>query len=218
MSETTKYTLMEKLSNIQRRLSVPKTLYNSFSKFNYRSCEGILEAVKPLLSEWSAILLLSDEVIDVGGRVYVKATATLTDASGEVVQVSASAREQEVKKGMDTMQITGCASSYARKYALNGLFAIDDSADADHLDNRESTPDKADQTKNDREYEIRLYQVQKDRLLNWCKEKGATPEDLGGFMRHRYGKTLAELSPEELVTVCDIVEQEFSKYKNEVAK
>ena len=118
------------LTKIQTELKAPKGNYNSFGKYHYRSAEDILEAVKPLLSKYQATLLLADEVMLVGTRFYVKATAVfyLDDDS---ISVSAMAREDESKKGMDGSQVTGAASSYARKYALNGLFLIDDNKDAD---------------------------------------------------------------------------------------
>ena len=122
---------MDKLRTIQTRLKAPKGQRNTFGNYNYRSAEDILEAVKPLLAEEEATLTLSDEIVEVGGRIYVKATATFYTAGNEPVQVTAYAREAEVKKGMDDSQITVTASSYARKYALNGLFLIDDTKDAD---------------------------------------------------------------------------------------
>ncbi len=121
---------MDKLIEVQAALKAPKSQRNSFGGYNYRSCEDILEAVKPLLSERGLTLTLSDEPVACGGRVYIKSTASLTDG-GEAVAVTAYAREAEAKKGMDESQITGTASSYARKYALNGLFLIDDTKDAD---------------------------------------------------------------------------------------
>ena len=121
-----------KLMMIQQELKAPKGQYNSFAKYNYRSCEDILEAVKPLCIKNNATLLLNDAVQEVSGRFYVVATATLVDTeSGDSVSVTAYAREPQDKKGMDDSQITGMASSYARKYALNGLFCIDDTKDAD---------------------------------------------------------------------------------------
>lgn len=123
---------MKKLTNIQSQLRAPKDKYNSFGKYAYRSAEEILEAVKPLCAEQDCQLTLSDEIVLIGNRFYLCATATLVDnASGEVVNVKAFAREDDIKKGMDGSQITGTASSYARKYALNGLFCIDDAKDAD---------------------------------------------------------------------------------------
>lgn len=122
--------LQKKLSEIQNRLKAPKGQYNSFGKYHYRSAEDILEAVKPLNAEYGISLTLSDEVKEIGGRIYVVATATITDGSDEL-SVKSYAREPENKKGMDDSQITGATSSYARKYALNGLYAIDDNKDAD---------------------------------------------------------------------------------------
>ena len=121
---------MEALQKIQSELKAPKGQYNNFGKYAYRSAEDILEAVKPLLKKYKAELVLSDDIVEVGGRIYVKATALL-NADGEKAVVNAYAREPEQKKGMDESQITGTASSYARKYALNGLFLIDDTKDAD---------------------------------------------------------------------------------------
>lgn len=123
--------LKEKLLKIQTELKAPKGQYNSYGKFMYRSCEDILEAVKPLLAKYSVVLTIGDEILNVGERYYIKATATLRDAEGAEISNTAFAREDESKKGMDGSQITGTASSYARKYCLNGLFLIDDTKDAD---------------------------------------------------------------------------------------
>lgn len=120
---------MKLLNQIQQTLKAPKGQINKFGNYKYRSCEDILEAVKPLLG--AAVLLITDDIHFVSDRVYVKATATITDEYGTSVSVSAFAREPLDKKGMDASQITGAASSYARKYALNGLFLIDDTKDAD---------------------------------------------------------------------------------------
>lgn len=139
---------MEKLANIIRELKAPKNQNNKFGGYKYRSCEDILEAVKPLLN--GAILTISDDIVMLGSgdkdgdtRYYIKATATFRDGDFET-KTTAYARESLVKKGMDDSQITGAASSYARKYALNGLFCIDDTKDADTMDNRptQSTPRK----------------------------------------------------------------------------
>lgn len=119
-----------KLKIIQSDLVAPKNLENKFGNYRYRSAESILEAVKPFLQSVDAILTLSDEIIEVGGRIYVKATATFF-ANGESIITTAFARETESKKGMDEAQVTGACSSYARKYALNGLFCIDDTKDPD---------------------------------------------------------------------------------------
>lgn len=146
---------MKELLEIQQRLNAPKNNYNSFGNYKYRSCEDILAAVKPLLNELKCTLTLSDEMVNAGNRYYIKATATLTNANGMQSVTTAFAREEETKKGMDASQITGTASSYARKYALNGLFAIDDTKDADALNtSREYTeqPDWRKQVKKAQSY------------------------------------------------------------------
>lgn len=122
--------IIEKLSKMQTELSAPKSLFNKFGNYPYRSAESILESLKPLLKEVQAVIAITDELVQIGDRYYIKTTATLRDTEGEI-STTAYAREEETKKGMDASQITGSASSYARKYALNGLFAIDDTKDAD---------------------------------------------------------------------------------------
>lgn len=123
--------IVRKLANIQNELKAPKNQYNSFGKYKYRNCEDILEAVKPLLSKNDLILNISDEITFIGDRFYVQATAKVIDVENNFIEAKALAREEFDKKGMDASQITGSASSYARKYALNGLFCIDDTKDAD---------------------------------------------------------------------------------------
>lgn len=138
--------IQEKLNIIQKELKAPKNQRNSFGNYNYRSCEDILEAVKPLLSENKCILIMYDEIVNMGDRYYVKATAEFYDTEDKnVIKVSAFARESEEKKGMDSAQITGATSSYARKYALNGLFLIDDTKDAD-TDEYTKTKEKPQET------------------------------------------------------------------------
>ena len=128
--------VLVKLLNIQEMLNVPKNLHNDFAGFNYRSAEQILETVKPIASASKCVITLTDKIISIGNWNYVEAMATICDTeSGETFSTVASAREQEAKKGMDTSQITGSTSSYARKYALSGLLALDDNKDADSMDN-----------------------------------------------------------------------------------
>lgn len=137
MSDTAKADrLITKLIRIQQELNAPKSLYNSFGGYAYRSAETILEAVKPLLVGPQLSIKLTDEVVSIGAANYVRAIVVLTDVEGERESAVGYAREQEVKKGMDAAQITGAASSYARKYALNGLFAIDDTKDPDTDESR----------------------------------------------------------------------------------
>jgi hypothetical protein len=116
---------------IQAELKAPKGQLNKFGNYRYRSAEDIFEAVKPILNKYAMSLVITDEVVQVGDRIYVVATATILDETEDTISAKGWAREEEVKKGMDAAQITGSASSYARKYALNGLFAIDDTKDAD---------------------------------------------------------------------------------------
>ena len=134
--------MIEKLSRIQAALKAPKNQRNDFGKYNYRSCEDILEAVKPLLAKEGLVLTITDSVEMIGNRYYVKATATVTDGE-KSISTTAFARESDDKKGMDAAQITGASSSYSRKYALNGLFCIDDTKDADALNTGEPPKAKA---------------------------------------------------------------------------
>lgn len=130
---------MIELINIQKELKAPKKQRNNFGNYNYRSCEDILEAVKPLLNKEQCVLIMSDDVVGVGDRVYIKATAKFINKDGVIIENTALAREPLQQKGMSDPQVTGSASSYARKYALNGLFAIDDTTDTDSQDNTVST-------------------------------------------------------------------------------
>lgn len=122
---------MKELITIQSELRAPKGQYNAFGKYKYRSCEDVLEAVKPLLKQTECTLTISDDIVMIGNRIYIKATVTLCNAEGKSITATAFAREEETKSGMTSSQITGAASSYARKYALNGLFCIDDAKDSD---------------------------------------------------------------------------------------
>ena len=122
---------MKELIAIQSELKAPKSQFNKFGGYKYRKAEDILEAVKPLLAKQKCTLTITDDVVLIGNRIYVKATATIKNEKGECETTTGWAREEETKKGMDGSQITGASSSYARKYALNGLFAIDDNADSD---------------------------------------------------------------------------------------
>ena len=131
----------KKLINIQQKLKAPKGQYNNFGKYAYRSCEDILEAVKPILAEEQCALILQDDVVFIGERYYIRSKAVLYDENGEIIaENSAYAREETEKKGMDGSQITGASTSYARKYALNGLFGIDDNKDSDTTNTGEDKP------------------------------------------------------------------------------
>lgn len=135
---------MKELIAIQSELKAPKSQFNKFGGYKYRKAEDILEAVKPLLAKQKCTLIITDDVVLIGNRIYVKATATIKNEKGECETTNGWAREEETKKGMDGSQITGASSSYARKYALNGLFAIDDNADSDTTnDGQQQTQQKA---------------------------------------------------------------------------
>ena len=143
------HNIRQKLQGIQGSLIAPKGQTNKFGGYKYRSCEDILTALKPLLAEWSCCLIISDEIIEKGSKLFVEATATLYDNdSSDVLLSKGEAEHADTKKGMDDAQITGSASSYARKYALNGLFAIDDTKDADATNTHgNKSPEKPEQKK-----------------------------------------------------------------------
>lgn len=163
--------IYEKLNKIQTELKAPKGQYNDFGKYKYRSCEDILEAIKPLLKETKTVLTINDEIVLIGNRFYVKATAILTDCENEnsFIHNTAFAREDDSKKGkgMDGSQITGSSSSYARKYALNGLFAIDDTKDADTDENAKQ---QGNSTRTQEPEHITKEDVQL--MRNLCEQKG----------------------------------------------
>lgn len=159
--------IKEKLMNLQKELKAPKGQHNSFGNYNYRSCEDILESVKPLLEKYKCVLTISDELVNIGDRYYIKAQATLADVESEdMVSNFAYARESLDKKGMDESQITGATSSYARKYALNGMFCIDDTKDADTDEYQKQT------TKSTKQESYR------DQLIKYCKSKELNLEEI----------------------------------------
>lgn len=172
--------IYEKLSNIQNELKAPKGQYNSFGGYKYRSCEDILEAVKPICKKYGAVLVLSDTLYNVGDRYYIQATARLTDVETNkenedtCISNTAYAREEESKKGMDGSQITGTASSYARKYALNGLFNIDDTKDADTDEYVEKTIDENEKIKSAQEKALRdiCKRHEQDEVINILEKYG----------------------------------------------
>ena len=150
--------IYEKLIDVQKKLKCQKSQYNSFGKYHYRSCEDIIEGAKPLCCENGLLLTISDEIQLIGSRHYIKSTASVTDGKDKI-EVFGYAREEETKKGMDGSQITGAASSYARKYALNGLFCIDDTKDAD-------TDEYQKQVKQEVKTQMPISEQQKKVLLN----------------------------------------------------
>lgn len=176
-TEERKLGLREKLCLIQEELKVPKAQWNSFSEFWYRSCEDILIASKPVCKKYRTLLVLDDEIVQVGNSNYVKATATLYDLDDDkYFSVSANARESESKKGMDGSQLTGTASSYARKYALNGLFCLDDEKDADtdayvkRTSGKEESSEEILLTENQKNYIKNIFKEDVDNLKEMLKQ------------------------------------------------
>lgn len=165
-------TLGEKLSKIQKEMKAPKSLYNSFGKYKYRNAEGILEAFKPFEKKYNVFLILNDDVVDIGGKIYIRSTATLYDCESDATFASyAFAREPLDKKGMDDSQITGAASSYARKYALNGLFLLDDTKDADSDEYAKTAKNMAAAAQSEE-----LTAVKKE-IITLCSQLGGTKND-----------------------------------------
>ena len=195
--------LYEKLSVIQSKLKAPKNQYNSFGKYNYRSCEDILEGLKHLLLEYKATVTFSDEIKQIGNRYYIEATATFVDTEkGDKIEVKALAREDETKKGMDLAQVTGSVSSYARKYALNGLFAIDDTKDSDATNKHDK--DKSTQLDiSDRWSNGKLTEKQISRLYAIAYSKGYDKETVKHHVFKKFTKDVVNMTKEEYDIMCN---------------
>jgi hypothetical protein len=187
----------EKLLAVQAELKAPKGQTNSFGKYKYRSCEDILESVKPLLKKYNATLVISDSLELIGERYYIKATATFQDVETDgIIENTAYARESAEKKGMDDSQVTGATSSYARKYALNGLFLIDDTkdADTDEFRNQQKSKEERDFDKKvEKDKKSTISAKDQETLKNVCERKGYKVDEI-------FNKPLAQLTGEEYVT------------------
>ena len=187
----------KKLIEVQSKLKAPKNQYNSFGKYSYRNCEDILEALKPILKEVGATIIISDEVVPVNERYYVKATVKFIDTeTGEVVEASANAREEDNKKGMDSSQLTGSTSSYARKYALNGLFAIDDTKDSDFT----NTHDKEDKKKT---LEV-ISEAQAKRM--YMLAKGKDPDVIKQILSNAGFNASRDITKDKYNAICEAIE------------
>lgn len=213
-------TLQQKLIEIQAELKAPKSQFNKFGGYNYRNCEDILEAVKPLCAKHEIVPLLSDEIVMIGDRFYIKATAKVTDGKDEIA-TTAFARESKDKKGMDESQITGSASSYARKYALNGLFCIDDTKDADFMDNSQSN--KQQQPKPQQQPPKETHVKGYDEFVALQKTKKVPPAEITKYIATEFKKPkLALLDAFEMVAALkwiksygqDDVKKGFTLYDN----
>lgn len=192
--------LYAKLATIQQELNVPKNQYNDYGNFNYRSCEDILEGLKPLLKKVDAAIRISDEIVQIGERYYVKATATLVDLEDESkISNTAYAREDLAKKGMDGSQITGSASSYARKYALNGLFCIDDVKDSDTSDNQEDEQQKAEEQQKQIAVQ-KIPDVKVKALISRCESDGV---DTKNILKLYKVNSLADLTEKQFKNIND---------------
>lgn len=196
----------EKLCEVQNKLKAPKGQYNAFGKYHYRNCEDILEAVKPILKDLKLTIRLNDEIVNIGERYYIKSTITLTDCeTGETAETTAYAREEESKKGMDGSQVTGASSSYARKYALNGLFAIDDAKDSDTT-NQGGTEKKAEPNKG-------ISDAQLKRLYAIGTEKGFTPENVKYVCDKKYKCEPKDLNKASYDNLCNDLENKTNDIK-----
>ena len=191
----------EKLIAIQSELKAPKSQYNNFGKYAYRNCEDILESLKPLLKEHKSTIYISDEIVTVLERFYVKATVTFIDAeTGEKIINTAYAREEEDKKGMDGSQVTGSSSSYARKYALNGMFAIDDTKDSDFT----NTTIKGDNTG--------LSEAQIKRLLAIASKVNISADDVKVVVAKKFGvQDLRKMNKQQYDEICSRLEKKGNK-------
>ena len=191
----------EKLIAIQSELKAPKSQYNNFGKYAYRNCEDILESLKPLLKEYKSTIYISDEIVTVLERFYVKATVTFIDAeTGEKIINTAYAREEEDKKGMDGSQVTGSSSSYARKYALNGMFAIDDTKDSDFT----NTTIKGDNTG--------LSEAQIKRLLAIASKVNISADDVKKVVAKSFGvQDLRKMNKQQYDEICSRLEKKGNK-------
>lgn len=198
---------MDKLRQIQTEIKAPKNLYNKFANFSYRSAEGIITAVKPFLKKYNCTLTLNDEIVQVGERYYIKAVATLTDnESKETETATAYAREPQDKKGMDDSQITGSTSSYARKYALNGLFLLDDAKDPDSVE-KDEEDEKARQNPNYKR--VKVYEI-----INGTPIKAG---DIAGYIEKMFNKKMDpnELSDEQFTAFTNALYRKIDKLLEE---
>ena len=191
----------EKLIAIQSELKAPKSQYNNFGKYAYRNCEDILESLKPLLKEHKSTIYIADEIVTVLERFYVKATVTFIDAeTGESITNTAYAREEESKKGMDGSQVTGASSSYARKYALNGMFAIDDTKDSDFTNTTTKTDNSG------------LSEAQIKRLLAIASKVNISADDVKIVVAKSFGvQDLRKMNKQQYDEICSRLEKKGSK-------
>ena len=195
--------IYEKLLKVQVELKAPKGQYNSFGKYKYRSCEDILEALKPVLDKFKLTLFIKDDVIEVNTRNYVKATIVLVNIEkpDEIIETSALAREEETKKGMDGSQITGTSSSYARKYALNGLFMIDDTKDNDNSSTKIERANRAEAERQEEKQKVQEFLNSRAGMIERLSEY-VTGKNLENTLKHFGVEAFWQMTDEQLKEAC----------------
>lgn len=195
--------IYKKLMGLQTELKAPKNQRNNFGNYNYRSCEDILEAVKPLLDKYKVALTIKDEVVLIGDRYYIKATSTLIDIdTGDTVEASAFARESEDKRGMDASQLTGATSSYARKYSLNGLLCIDDNKDADSTNMHGKDTIKVNMTPAGG-----ISEAQQKRLYAIANKAGLKKDVVDSTVKKSFGCDTKDMTKEQYQNICERLEK-----------
>lgn len=203
--------ILVKLNKIQTELKANKNQYNSFGRYAYRSCEDILESLKPLLLEYKAVINIADDIKQIGDRYYIVSTATIFDVeSGESLQSTSFAREPETKKGMDVAQVTGATSSYARKYALNGLLAIDDNKDQDFLNKGQESQPRGNKKQSNKANNMTLSQAEKIKYGNKTLKEIAK-EDIGAIK-----KLYKNSQQEENKKACYLILKEYKRQQKEM--
>ena len=203
--------IYKKLLDVQTELKAPKSQFNKFGGYSYRSCEDILEGLKPLLKQIKATVILTDEIKLVGDRYYVEATCKFIDIeTGEALENKSLAREDENKKGMDLAQVTGSCSSYARKYALNGMFCIDDVKDADAIHGKEDN-NKSYSQDNATNTARKLSDKQLSRLYAIANKAGADKDLVKQQVMKKFNKEVKDLSKQEYDVVCNGYEKAAEK-------
>jgi len=202
--------IYEKLAFIQKELKAPKNQYNAFGKYKYRNAEDILEAVKPLLD--GLVLTISDDIISIGDRFYIKATATITDGEN-AISTTAFAREEDTKKGMDASQISGASSSYARKYALNGLFLIDDTKDSDSLnDNIPKIENIQQPVPVEKKNKPAYIKVAEEYFKSKVEKGEILPMQIKKIREEKFNKSLSVMTEEEIEKLIQLVDEKIGGF------
>ena len=201
---------MKELLAIQSKLVVPKNQFNSHGGYKFRSCEDILEAIKPLLSEHDCFVVINDDIIESGGFVFIKATVEMTNSEGKTITSTAFARHADVQKGMQAAQITGSTSSYARKYALNGLFCIDDTKDADATNKHDKTPARQHATVSDEKNTV-ISKAKQNAFITAGKNSGYSNEQIKEALFNAGFKTSTDITNDKFQQLIDSLKNKTLK-------